>query len=142
MKNLFLATLTGVVCLTSGCATQFTCGAFPEAGCQPVSDVYEKSNDGFHDYRKDLFKKEKGTKSSSTKAKWAGDDKGPTKEEKPYVRVGQAHQTLNYVSPGDVILTKPVTMRILINSWEDEAKDLNAGGFVYVRLRDAEWVTN
>ncbi|MEJ3634468.1 TraV family lipoprotein, partial [Vibrio vulnificus] len=85
--------------------------------------------DGFHDYRRTLYDEEKKSKSGR-------------KEENVAVNVGQAHRTLNYSTPGDPILTKPVTLRILFNSWQDNDKDLNAGGFVYIRLRDSEWVVN
>lgn len=108
----------------AGCATDsYTCGQFPESGCQPVSVVYKRTNDGFHDYRHDLYDEQK------REAKGGVD-----------IRVGQAHKTMNYVSAGDPVLTKPVVLRILMDSYEDEQKDLIGGGFVYVRLRDAEWV--
>ncbi|HGS5470895.1 TPA: TraV family lipoprotein [Vibrio parahaemolyticus] len=126
MKKLILV---GVLSVLSGCSASYTCGQFPQSGCQPVSTVYDRTNDGFHDYRRTLYDEEKKSKSGR-------------KEENVAVNVGQAHRTLNYSTPGDPILTKPVTLRILFNSWQDKDKDLNAGGFVYIRLRDSEWVVN
>lgn len=110
----------------SGCATKYSCGQFPSSGCQPVSTVYERTDNGLKDYRKSLFDKKENKK---------GRNKSDAN-----VAIGRAHQAINYASPGDPILTKPVVMRILFNSWVDSEKDLNAGGFVYVRLRDSEWV--
>lgn len=126
-KTILLLGFTGVL---SGCATsEFSCGQFPKSGCQSVSHVYENSNEGVHDYRKALYKEKEENSGSSSRS-----SKDLT------INVGQAHRALNYSTPGDPILTKPVIMRILFNSWEDTEKDLNAGGYVYVKLRDSEWV--
>ena len=126
MKKLILMGLS--LSLLGGCATDYSCGQFPESGCQPVSTVYDRTNDGYHDYRRTLYEEEKKKNSRG------GDD--------AHVHIGQAHRTLNYSTPGDPLLSKPVILRILFNSWEDKDKDLNAGGFVYVRLRDSEWVVS
>ena len=126
MKNLLFLAFTFL--LMSGCATNYSCGKFPESGCRPVSAVYDRTNDGYHDYRRTLYDEEKSEGSSGD-----GDI---------HVHVGQAYRTLNYNTPGDPLLTKPVVLRILFNAWEDKEKDLNAGGFVYVRLRGSEWVIN
>ncbi len=42
--------------------------------------------------------------------------------------------------PGDPVLTNPRKLRILFFPWEDKEKDLNAGGYVYIRLGDPEWL--
>jgi hypothetical protein len=91
--------------------------------------VYEKTNEGFHDYRKTLFDR-KNT------------DRSGRGEDEILIKVAQAHRTLDFASPGDPVMTKPVTLRVLFNAWVDKDKDLNAGGFYYVKLRDAEWVLN
>lgn len=127
MKKLIFLGL--VVSAISGCATDYSCGQFPRSGCQPVSTVYDRTNDGFHDYRRTLYDEEKKAK-------------GQRGDADTHVHVGQAHRALNYATPGDPILTKPVILRVLFNSWEDKDRDLNAGGYVYVRLRDSEWVVN
>ena len=121
-----ITALLVLITLSSGCATKYSCGQFPRSGCQPVSTVYERTDNGLNDYRKGLFDKKDNVKTS--------------KGLKTNVQVGRAHQAINYASPGDPILTKPVVMRILFNSWEDAEKDLNAGGYVFVKLRDSEWV--
>ena len=140
MKNiLFLS-----ICLSmlGGCATNYSCGQFPTSGCQPVSTVYERTNDGFNDYRKTLYDEDNGNKAGHKKGKHKSNRKGRGHSESSHVHVGQAHRTLNYAAPGDPILTKPVTLRILFNSWVDKEQDLNAGGFVYIRLRDSQWLIN
>lgn len=110
----------------SGCAKDnFGCAQFPETGCRPVSDVYEETNHGVHDYRSSYRDGESDGKA----------DHGHTK-----VVVSKSHKALNYVVDGDPILTKPRVLRVLFNAWEDKDKDLNTGGFVYIRLRDSEWV--
>jgi type IV conjugative transfer system lipoprotein TraV len=116
------------ILMLTGCAQNYTCGQFPSSGCQSVSTVYEKTNDGFHDYRKTLFD-EKSEKKTVEKQKNSRNR-----------RTGRTHQTLNYVTPGDPILAKPTVMRVLINAWVDQDKDLNSGGFIYLRLKDSEWI--
>ena len=133
-KLLFLAFTFSLV----GCSTKYSCGQFPEYGCQPVSAVYDRTNDGYNDYRRNLYDGEKG--------EWDWDDEYIFEEDADeggnHIHIEQVYRTLNYSMPGDPILTKPVVLRILFNSWEDKEKDLNAGGFVYVRLRGSEWVIN
>lgn len=116
------------ISLISGCATftdEYTCGEIPEAGCTPVSEVYNKTSGNVYDYRKDLNK--------ST-------DEGEKEVKAPIINVSSAHRAMNYVSPGDPILTKPVVMRVLYRSFENDQKDLDAGGYTYLRMRDSEWV--
>lgn len=126
-------TLLGCIVLAiQGCSSNYTCSQFPDTGCQPVSEVYEKTNGGLNDYRTDFYKGGDSESEGSLR-----DGRDPAKLE---LNIGQANRALNYVTPGDPILTKPVIMRVLFNSWEDSEKDLDAGGFVYIRLRDSEWV--
>lgn len=127
MKKILITAIA--VFLISGCSARYSCGQFPESGCQPVSTVYNKTNEGYHDYRKNLYSK----KRTSGKYRYKDD-------EDRLVRIGRAHKAINYKSPGDPILTKPVIMRILVSSWVDKQKDLNTGGFVYIKLRDSKWV--
>lgn len=114
------------VSLISGCAVfndTYTCGEIPEAGCTPVSEVYDKTSGNVYDYRKDLNKPEEEKESKV-----------------PVIKVASAHRALNYANPGDPILTKPVVMRVLYRSFENDQKDLDAGGYTYLRMRDSEWV--
>lgn len=125
MRNLLI--LIGIS-LISGCAVfsnEYSCGDIPEAGCTPVSEVYDKTSGNVYDYRKDLNKPEE-------------DDDDNSKA--PIINISSAHRAMNYVSPGDPILTKPVVMRVLYRSFENDQKDLDAGGYTYLRMRDSEWV--
>lgn len=124
MRNLLILIVT---LLIPGCAifsNEYSCGAIPEAGCTPVSEVYNKTSGNVYDYRKDLNKTEDDDKQSKP----------------PVINISSAHRALNYVSPGDPILTKPVVMRVLYRSFENDEKDLDAGGYTYLRMRDSEWV--
>ena len=124
-----IVSLCALVGLIQGCATSYSCGQYPDSGCQPVSEVYEKTNGEIADYRK--RGKAKAKAKEATEA-----------ETTVNINIGTAHRTLNYVSPGDPILTKPVTMRILVNNWIDKDNDLNAGGFVFIKVKDSQWVIN
>lgn len=136
MRRLIL--LLPVLLTIAGCTTPFSCGSFPGSGCQPVSDVYEKSNEGYFDYRK------QGRLSDDARSYTFASDKpgndGVTREID--VRVGRSQRRLNYLPPGSPLLSKPVVMRVLMNSWVDEDNDLNAGGFIFVRLKESEWYNN
>jgi len=121
-----------------GCTTPFSCGSFPKSGCQPVSEVYGKTNEGYFDYRK------QGTLSDDARSYVFASD-GTTASRTPKeidVKVARAQQRLSYLPPGAPLLSKPVVMRILMNSWVDDDNDLNAGGFIFVRLRESEWYNN
>lgn len=106
--------------LLTGCATPYSCGQFPETGCKPVSEVYRHTSENFHDYRGELNKTEKD------------------KERDKVKQLAPVQPILTH-SMGDPILTKPLVMRVLINTWEDKHGDLNAGGFIYLRIKDSEW---
>jgi hypothetical protein len=120
----FFITLLSVL-LVSGCSTfsnEYSCGAIPEATCTPVSDVYEGSSGNVYDYRKNL---NKGGKESA---------------KIPVIKVGTTHRAINHMNPGDPILTQPVVMRVLFRSFETGQKDLDAGGYTYLRMRGSKWV--
>lgn len=108
--------------LLAGCASPHSCGQFPQSGCQPVSSVNERTNGEIYDYRKD-FNNVKKSKSSDVIE----------------IKVGQSPNALNYAAPGDVILTKPLVLRVLVNVWEDQEKNLHGGGYVFVRVKESEW---
>ena len=44
-----------LVLLLTGCASQsrYSCNQFPTSGCQPVSAVYDSTDQGLEDYRLD-----------------------------------------------------------------------------------------
>ena len=127
MRNVVILIL--VAGFLGGC-TKFSCGQFPQSGCQPVSHVYDRTNEGFYDYRSTLNKKEEKSRNKGHRDHYFDDR----------IEVGDAHKAINHANPGDPILTKPVVMRVLFAPWEDNQKDLNIGGYVYLKIRDAEWV--
>lgn len=113
--------------LLTGCADQYSCGQFPESGCQPVSEVYSKTNQGFNDYRSTLFNKTDNTK----------------KLDLPVSNMSTSSSSnVNVVDRLDdrAVLSKPVSMRVLINAYQDKDKDLNAGGYIYLIIKESEWV--
>ena len=42
-------------------------------------------------------------------------------------------------NPGDALLTRPRVVRVLVLPWEDDGGDLNAGGYLYLRLDRGAW---
>ncbi len=42
-------------------------------------------------------------------------------------------------NPGDALLTRPRVVRVLVLPWEDDTGDLNAGGYLYLRLDRGAW---
>lgn len=118
--------LVSVIVSISGCAVfsdDYTCGRVPESGCTPVSDVYEKSSGDFVDNRGNIYQKDE-----------------EKEKQIPNIKVSASNKAISYASPGDPILTKPVVMRVLYHSYENEQKDLDAGGYTFLRMRESEWI--
>jgi len=144
MKHITLLIL-GAIGLAGCSSVEYSCNQYPDSGCQPVSVVYEKTNDGYVDYRKTLFNEKQEKKKTTHRHannkrrvvhKHSDDEDGLS------INIGNTHRALNQASPGDPILTKPVVMRILFDGWVDKENDLHTGGYVYVKLRDSEWQLN
>lgn len=114
--------------LLSGCA-KFSCGQYPQTGCSPVSENYADTNGQLHDYRHDFNKANNGE-----------DDK--KKALKPRISVSAGNKKLNYAHPGDPILSPPRVLRVLVMPWETKDGDLNAGGYLFLRVQDSQWVLN
>lgn len=113
-----------------GCATEYSCGQFPDAQCTPVSSTYEETNTGYEDYRRGLFVKDKQQVQNEEARKvsaYAGYSGYPT-------RLSQAES-------GDPLLSKPVYLRLSFNDWVDLEGNLNSGGYLYVKIRESEWIT-
>ena len=121
--------ILAALAVMAGCSPKFGCNQYPETGCMPVSTVYDRTNNGFVDYRHQQDAGKAGSKGH--RYNHFVDDR---------IRVGAAHKQLNYANPGDPILTQPVILRVLVAPWEDKQNDLNAGGFLYLKLRESEWV--
>lgn len=112
----FLILFAGLV----ACGPTYTCGDFPEGGCQSVSTTYDQS-------------RETGTQDSHAVS--ASDPAGPVVVTTPDKASSPDHTGL-----GEPFLTRPRLLRILLTPWEDTHKDLHAGGYVYIRLEDSQWV--
>lgn len=130
MIRLFVVGLMG--CLISGCShfsQDFSCGVFPTSSCEPVSEVYKKTSGHVDDYR--LKNRTDGNNSGNKKRLR---DRGEV-----VVEVGEAHRVMNYMHPGDPLLTKPVVLRVLYNGFKTEENDYDAGGYVFIRMKDSTW---
>jgi hypothetical protein len=94
----------------SNCATTYSCKTETAGKCQSISEVYDNLN------KKSVLE----VKNENT----------------------PNDQQINFKQPleGSPILKEPKVLRVLLNYWEDEEKDLNLGGYVFVKVREAEWV--
>jgi hypothetical protein len=93
-----------------GCATSYTCQDYPTGKCQTVSKVYKRS-------------------------------KHPLKGKKE-VKVKQSNKGNKVIVnklEGNPLLLKPKVIRIYINHWEDKEGDLHVGGYIFVKVKGAEW---
>jgi type IV conjugative transfer system lipoprotein TraV len=132
--------------IISGCSDKYSCGQFPRTGCTPVSEVYESTNGGFYDYRKDHKHEEDDSNVSPKYQTRAGGKvrlrRGSNKTVKPseVIRISNSHRSLNFAAPGEPILTRPVVLRVLYRPWENKAGNLDAGGYMFVRLKESEWL--
>lgn len=131
----------------AGCSDKYSCGQFPRTGCTPVSEVYESTNGGFYDYRKDHKHEEDESDTSSYKyhSKAGGKvrvRRGSKSTPNPseIIRISNSHRSLNFAAPGEPILTRPVVLRVLYRPWENKAGNLDAGGYMFVRLKESEWL--
>lgn len=115
--------------MLSGCATKYSCGQFPDAQCSPVSATYDSTNDGYMDYRSDLFKE--------------GDKDGVRRKsiEAEFSDISNASKRLAVAKSGDPVLTKPVYMRWLFSDWVDKEEHLHSGGYFYVKVKESQWIT-
>lgn len=114
------------VILLAGCSTfssNYSCGSIPEAKCKSVSEVYDDTNVNVYDYRKELNQNGKNQINSSLK-----------------IEISESNKSIDYVMPGDPILTNPIIMRVLYNTHKNEQNDLDAGGYVYLRMKESEWL--
>ena len=114
-----LLLLMGFIGLTA-CGPTYTCGEFPDAVCQSVSKTYTQS---------------RGAETQDSHAVFASDPAGPAIVTAPDT-ASSPHDT----SFGEPFLTRPQLLRILLTPWEDKHKDLHAGGYVYIRLEESQWV--
>lgn len=112
MKPLLLPCAAAL--LLSACASEprYSCGVpLSAGGCRTVSKVFEDSV--------------KMTAPPASQAEMLTAPALPVALETP--------------PAGNPLLTRPRVVRVLILPWEDEAGDLNAGGYLYLRLDRGSW---
>lgn len=114
-----LPLLMGFVALTA-CGPTYTCGEFPDAVCQSVSKTYTQ------------------TRETDDQGSHAVSGSGETSQ--MIVNLTDTAPSPRAPHFGDPFLTRPQLLRILLTPWEDKHKDLHAGGYVYIRLEDSQWV--
>ena len=125
--------------MLTGCSAKYGCGLFPRTGCRPVSHVYSETNGELYDYRKSYIPEDvsgNGVAVDSGDGLGGGSSSGKTSKTP---KISASGKTLSYISPGDAILTAPKELRVLVTPWEDDDRDLNAGGYIYIRLGEPEW---
>lgn len=133
-KRFLILSSSLIITACSTFSNQYTCGAIPNSGCTPVSEVYDSTSGTVYDYRNDL------SKSSKKNNGFVNEDDYDDEEERPVINISKAHQSINYVNPGDPLLTKPVIMRVLFSGFENDQSDLDAGGYSYLKIKGAQWV--
>ncbi len=107
--------------ILTGCASSsFTCGEYPSGKCKSVSTVYKETQNDWVDYRKTNVTQKKNSK----------DFKLNLSKPTP----------LSVPLAGKPLLSKPKILRILVTQWIDEDNDFNGGGYLYVKVRDSEWI--
>lgn len=124
MKRVLVFAALGLV--LAGCSPKYSCSKFPTATCRNMSQTYDATGSGFHDYREDGY------------AGGEGKRDGEARKDRPAIVVGNTVKGLNEIAPGDPVLTKPQVLRVWIKPWEDKDRDLNYS-FIYVRVKDSEW---
>ncbi|MBF0315142.1 MAG: hypothetical protein HQK50_17480 [Oligoflexia bacterium] len=97
----------------SGCATTYSCKTKSAGKCQSISEVYDNVNKDDSDQEE--------------------------KDEKEKNREWMRERRLKGPIEGNAILREPKVLRVLLSHFEDEEKDLNLGGYVFVKIRDSEW---
>lgn len=124
-KHLHL-TVAGLVLplALGGCATEYAC-PIPQGdgGCRSVAQVYQDT----------LADTDSVTPSAGTAKSSEGSATSPTASARTQAPV------LKPASPGDAVLSTPRVLRILFSPWPDSDRDLEGGGYVYLRLDGGQW---
>ena len=104
----------------TACSPSYTCGDIPDAVCQSVSDTFEQTH---------------GRASSTSRAAARPDQAGSGLVAAPGTEPLAQDSGID-----EPFLTRPRLLRILFTPWQDKAHDLHTGGYVYIRIEDAQWV--
>ncbi len=116
MKLLLLSVFAGL----AACGPTYTCGDVPDAVCQSVSETYDQV---------------RGDAGQDSHAIFTPDPPGHVTPTTP--DMASSPKDAGF---GEPFLTRPRLLRILLTPWEDKQKDLHAGGYVYIRLEESQWV--
>ena len=99
-------------------------------GCRSVDRVYQDTQDL------------DSTDAPSAGVAPAGQDGKESKADsvaRVIVAAGNAPPAVAAPGPGTALLSAPHVLRLLITPWPDADGDLEAGGYVYLRLDRGEW---
>ena len=124
MKLPLLSFAITVLAFTS-CAPTYTCGDFPDAVCQSVAETYAQSNDP-------------ATSPNGGISRPAHSGAVPLASDSTHPAADSPAQ--DYGQGDGPFLTRPRLLRIMLTPWEDKHQDLHAGGYIYLRLQDSQWV--
>lgn len=117
-------TLLAALVLLSACSQSYTCGDFPDAVCQTVSENYNQSKDP-------------GVSAGGTPGAPHGPGAVPLTSSDHLMTPPPAPDHALLDGP---FLTRPRLLRVLLTPWEDKHRDLHTGGYLYLRLEDSKWV--
>lgn len=131
-SNLILITL-----FMSGCSAKFSCGDGDKTsiGCQPLTVVSDKTQGKLEDYRNNI--------SMNNVDRYSDEKRNVQKLKESLFQNGepkQSYQVLETVPIGTPILSQPKVASIYFAPYKDEQGDLNGGGYIYIKVTDAEWV--
>lgn len=114
--------------LLGGCATEYACPVPQgDGGCRSVAQVYE-----------DTLRDTDSITPSAGIPKGADGSSTATPSTPAAVPPAQT-PVLKPAAPGDAVLSAPRVLRVLFFPWPDSDRDLQGGGYVYLRLDGGLW---
>jgi len=109
----------------AACGPKYACAGLEGEGCTTVAEAYLATSDpGWADTR------------SAQRANFASSGQ----ESANPARGRAVASGLKPPSPGQPILSQPRVLRLWVRHWEDLEQDLHAGGYIFIRITDAEWM--
>jgi conjugal transfer pilus assembly protein TraV len=127
-RTLIVAAGIALPLLLGGCATEYAC-PIPQGdgGCRSVAQVYQDTLDDTDSITPSAGAS-KGTDGSSAATPPTAATAAPI-----------ATPVLKPATPGDAVLSMPRVLRVLFLPWPDSDRDLQGGGYVYLRLDGGQW---
>ena len=109
----------------AACGPKYACAGLEGGGCTTVAETYLATSDpGWADTR------------STQRADTASAAQGSVER----AQGGSVASGLKPLAPGQPILSQPRVLRLWVRHWEDLDQDLHAGGYIFIRITDAEWM--